>query len=146
MANFQSRQIIDNMPVQSHGLASNVKAATFVVDIGVATAASDTVEFGYLPDYAFPIDAMAYSTGAVATGLDVGYTDDTDGLIDGLVLTANIPARSTAAATKLFKNVGVGQKKVVGVFQGIAGTGTLTVTIFYVVLDQGTGYPYIPIA
>lgn len=142
MANFQSKQIQDKMPIPSHGLASYVNVQHFQVILGVAGANADTIEFGYLPDYAVPIDVVCKSTAAVA-GVDIGYAVDTDGLVDGLALTANIPARSTAAAPLVFQNVGVGKRKVVGVFTGVAAVGTLDVAVSYVVEDQGIGYPYV---
>jgi hypothetical protein len=142
MANFQSKQIIDQMPIPSHGYASSVKCAHFQVVIGAAGANLDTIEFGYLPDYAVPVDVVCKSTAAVA-GINVGYATALTGLVAGLALVANVPTRSTAAAALIFQNVGLGQRKVVGAFTGVAAVGTLDVAVFYLVEDQGTGYPFV---
>lgn len=145
MANFQSIQVRDDMPIPSHGDASSVKGQHFQVVLGVAGAAADTIEFGSLPDYAVPVEAILMSTAAVA-GIDVGFGGDADGLFDGVALTANVPLR-TALAPQLFKNTGRGLTPVTGTFNtGAAAVGTLNLMIFYVVEDHGVGYPVVAAA
>lgn len=145
MANFQSKQIADNMPIPSHGDASSLKVQHFQVVLGSAGANADTIEFGYLPDYAVPVQVTCRSTAAVA-GIDIGYASDPDGLVDGLALTAGVPAVSTAAAPLLFQNTGRGLRKVIGTFTGVAAVGTLDVAVLYAVEDYGVAYPYVAAA
>lgn len=147
MANFQSKQIIGKMPVPSHGMASKVSCQHFQVALGAAGANADTIELGFLPDFAVPVDVVCKSTAAVA-GMDIGYASDGDGLIDGLALVANVPTRQTGVALPLmFQNTGRGLRKVVGTFTGVAAIGTLDVAISYLVEDgPGEGYPYVAAA
>lgn len=144
MANFQSKQVAQDMPVPSHGDASSAKCQHFQVTLGAAGANADTIQFGDLPDYAVPVEAIITSTAAVA-GIDVGFGADTDGLFDGVALTANVPLR-TALATQLNKNTGRGLTPVVGTLTGVAAVGTIDLTIFYVVEDYGDGYPRVAAA
>ena len=139
MANIQSFQVQNDTPISSHGMGSDVKVARFQVNMPV-TASSDTIEFGRLPDYAVPIEAIMVTT-ATAT-LDVGITGDGDGLFDGVALTANVPAR-TALSTLIGKNVGLGGADVVGTATAAGTAGTLNLIVYYVVEDQGVAYPYV---
>ena len=56
MANIQSFSIINETPIASHGMGADIKVARFQVTLPV-TATNDTIEFGYLPQYAVPISA-----------------------------------------------------------------------------------------
>lgn len=139
MANIQSFQVQNDTPISSHGMGSDVKVARFQVNMPV-TASDDTIEFGRLPDYAVPIEAIMVTT-ATAT-LDVGIAGDGDGLFDGVALTANVPAR-TALSTLIGKNVGLGGAEVVGTATAAGTAGTLNLIVYYVVEDQGVAYPYV---
>lgn len=141
MANVQSFQVANDTPVASHGMGSDVKVARFQVTLPV-TAASDTIEFGFLPDYAVPVEAMAHCTSAI-NSIDIGITGDADGFFDGAALTANVPLR-TALSTLIGKNTGLGHTAVVGTVGGTGGAaGTLNLVIHYVVEDAGVAYPFV---
>ena len=60
------------------------------------TANADTVEFGYLPDYAVITGAEIISSSAAL--LDVGITGDGDGIFDGITLVANVPRSMTPSS------------------------------------------------
>jgi len=144
MATFKSRQVTDNMPIPSHGMASGTKTAHFAIDLG-ATAAADVIQLGYLPDYAVPVEVLVHHTAAI-TGLSVGTTAAPAGLMANAAVAANTPLR-TASAPELFKNVGIGQRLVTATVGGTGGSaGTLNVSIQYVIEDQGVGYPFKPAA
>ena len=139
MANVESFQVQNETPVASHGMGSDVKVARFQVAMPI-TANADTIEFGYLPQYAVPVDATLLSTGTF-TG-DVGITGDGDGLFDGVTLTANVPLR-TALSTLLGKNVGANPVAVTGLATGAGTAGTMNLIVHYVVEDAGVAYPYV---
>lgn len=139
MANVQSFQIAQDTPVASHGMGSDMKVARFQVNMPV-TAAADTIEFGYLPQYAVIVGASLHSTGTFAG--DVGIPADPDGVFDGVTVTANTISRATLS-TLIGKNVGPNPVKVSGVATGAGTAGTLNLVIEYVVEDQGVAYPYV---
>lgn len=141
MANIRSYQMQLDTPVASHGLGSAVHTAHFVVQMPI-TAAADTVEFGYLPQYAVPIDARMIQNAAHAN-LDVGITGDGDGLFDGVALVANTALRASLA-TILGKNVGPTPVAVTGLSQGVGAAGELHLFIDYVVEDYGVAYKLTP--
>ena len=139
MANIQSFQVQEDTPIASHGMGGDVKVARFQVTMPV-TANADTIEFGRLPDYAVPIEAILHTT-ATFTG-DVGITGEGDGLFDGVTLSSNVPLR-TALSTLIGKNVGLGGAAVIGTATGAGTAGTLNLLVFYIVEDQGVAYPYV---
>lgn len=140
MANIQSRHISEEMPIPSHGYGANTKCARYQVTMP-ATANADTIEFGYLPDYAVPVEVVAHCTAAHAN-IDIGVTGDEDGFFDGAALVANVPLR-TALSTLIGKNSGLGKVKVTGLSNGVGAAGILNLMVFYVVEDQGVAYPYV---
>jgi hypothetical protein len=147
MANFNSVQVTNDMPIPSHGDASSTKCQHFQVTLGAAGANADTINFGDLPDYAVPVEALIRSTGAIAS-ITVGVPADPDGLFAGAAVTANVPLRS-ATGTLLGRNIGRGIKRVLGTLGGVAAVGTIDLFVFYVVEDQGlagVGYPNIAAA
>ena len=139
MANVQSYQIANDTPIASHGMGGDEKVMRFQVAMPV-TANADTIEFGYLPDYAVITGAEIISTGTAA--LDVGVTGDGDGIFDGITLAANVPQR-TALSTLMGKNLGLGPTKVIGTANGAGTAGTLSLMVRYVVEDAGVAYPYV---
>lgn len=139
MANIQSYQIANDTPIASHGMGGDEKVMRFQVTMPV-TANLDTIEFGYLPDYAVITGAEIISTAAAA--LDVGVTGDPDGIFDGITLVANVPQR-TILSTLMGKNLGLGHAKVIGVCNGAGAAGTLSLVIRYVVEDAGVAYPFV---
>ena len=139
MATFNSQQVTDKMPIPSHGYASSTKCQHFSIALG-ATAAADIINLGDLPDYAVPVEIIVHST--VAITLSVGTTATPAGLMASAAAAANVPLRS-ALATELFKNYGLGTRRVIATVGGAgAAAGTLNVAVFYLVEDQGVGYPY----
>lgn len=139
MANIQSFQVQNDTPIASHGHGGNEKVMRFQVTLP-ATAASDTIEFGYLPDYAVVTGAEIVTTGTAA--LDVGITGDGDGLFDGVTLAADVPQR-TALSTLIGKNVGQGPVAVIGTATGVGTAGTLNLIVRYVVEEPGEAYPFV---
>jgi hypothetical protein len=140
VANVQSFQVQNDTPVASHGMGSDVKCARFQVTMPI-TANLDTIEFGYLPQYAVPVEVIAHCTAAHAN-IDIGITGDGDGFFDGVALVANVPLRS-ALSTLIGKNVGASPVAVTGLSNGAGAAGTLNLVIFYVVEDAGVAYPYV---
>lgn len=140
MANIQSFQIQNETPIASHGMGSDIKVARFQVTLPV-TANADTIEFGYLPQYAVPVEAILHSGAGTFTG-DIGITADGDGLFDGVTTVANTMLRATLA-TLIGKNVGATPAKVTGLATGAGTAGTLQLIVMYVVEDQGVAYPFV---
>lgn len=139
MANIQSFQVQNETPIASHGMGGNEKVMRFQVTLPV-TAADDTIEFGFLPDYAVVTGAEVITT-ATFTG-DIGITGDGDGLFDGITLAANVPQR-TALSTLMGKNVGLGPVAVIGTATGAGTAGTMNLFVRYVVEEPGEAYPYV---
>lgn len=147
MANFNSVQVTNNMPVPSHGYGSDVKCQHFQVVLDVAGANADTIQFGDLPSYAVPVEALLRSTAAVAS-ITVGVPADPNGIYDAAAVVANVPLRS-ALATMFGRNIGRGAKRVLGTLGGVAAVGTIDLFVFYTVEDigvSGVGYPNIAVA
>jgi hypothetical protein len=139
MANVESFQVQNETPIASHGLGSAVHCAHFVVTMPI-TAASDTVEFGFLPAYAVPVGVTAIQNAAHAS-IDIGITGDGDGFFDGVALVANVPLRS-ALSTLMGKNVGSEPVAVTGLANGAGAAGELHLFIDYVIEDAGVAYKY----
>ena len=140
MANVQSFQIQNETPNASHGMGGDVKVARFQVTLP-ATAAADTIEFGYLPRYAVPVEAILHSGAGTFVG-DVGVPTDPDGLFDGVTTVANTMLRATLA-TSIGKNVGSEAVKVTGTATGAGTAGILNLIVFYIVEDAGVAYPFV---
>lgn len=137
MATFKSDQLIADNPVPSHGMASNVTTQRFKVTVG-ATAAGDTVEFGFLPHYAKVTDAIIVSTGAVT--LNVGDADDPDRLFAAQAVAADTVVRMTAA-TGFRMTPQEPPRKIIGAATAIGAAGVLELLVSYVVENEGVGYP-----
>jgi|GEM_PF-5000883 len=140
MANVKSFQVQNDTPIASHGMGGDVKVARFQVTLP-ATAANDTIEFGFLPKYAVPVEAILHSGAGTFVG-DVGITGDTDGLFDGVTTVANTMLRATVS-TLIGKNVGATPAAVTGVATGTGTAGVLNLVVMYVVEDQGAAYPFV---
>lgn len=139
MANVQSFQVQNETPVASHGLGSAVHCARFQVTLPI-TADNDTIEFGFLPAYAVPVELVLHHT-AVFVG-DIGITGDGDGFFDGVTTVANVPLRS-ALSTQIGKNVGAAPVAVTGEATGAGTAGTMNLLVFYTIEDVGVAYPYV---
>lgn len=139
MANAQSYQVQNETPIASHGLGDAVHCARFQVTLPI-TAAADTIEFGFLPAYAVPVEAILKHT-AVFVG-DIGITGDGDGFFDGVTTVANVPLR-TALSTLMGKNVGDAPVAVTGVSTDAGTAGTMHLMVFYKLEDFGVAYPYV---
>lgn len=139
MANVQGFAVQNDTPISSHGHGGNEKVMRFQVTLPI-TANADTIEFGYLPDYAVVTGAEVISTGTFAG--DIGITGDGDGLFDGITLAANVPQR-TALSTLMGKNVGLGPVAVIGTATGAGTAGTMNLIVRYVVEEPGVGHPFV---
>ena len=139
MANIQGFPITNKTPIASHGEGNDEKVMRFQVTLPI-TANADTIEFGYLPDYAVVTGAEVIHT-AVFVG-DIGITGDGDGLFDGITTVANVPQR-TALSTIMGKNVGMGPVAVTGLATGDGTAGTMNLIVRYVVEEPGVAYPFI---
>ena len=140
MANIQSFSIINETPIASHGMGADIKVARFQVTLPV-TATNDTIEFGYLPQYAVPISAILHSGAGTFVG-DVGVPTDPDGLFDGVTTVAQTSLRNTLS-TLVGKNVGAVPVKVTGIATGAGTAGILNLIVEYVVEDAGVAYPFV---
>lgn len=140
MATIQSFQMIEETPIASHGMGSDIKVARFQVTLPV-TAAADIIQFGYLPQYAVPVEAILHSGAGTFVG-DVGVPTDPDGLFDGVTTVANTMLRATLA-TSIGKNVGDVPVMVTGTATGAGTAGTLNLIVMYVVEDRGVAYPFV---
>lgn len=139
MANIQSFAISNKTPIASHGEGNDEKVMRFQVTVPI-TANADTIEFGYLPDYAVITGAEIIATSVVV--LDVGVTGDGDGIFDGITLAANVPQR-TALSTVMGKNLGMGPVAVTGLCNGAGTAGTLNLILRFVVEEPGVAYPFV---
>ena len=148
MATYQSQQVQDEMPIPSHGPASSVKVQRFPVTISAALTTSDAIQFGYLPIYARVIDAYLEATdmdtnGTPTLAFNIGDAGDVDRLF------AATTAGQAAGVTRMTATTGFGHRYdettlITGAPSTNAATGaagTLTLTILYVVEDDGVGYP-----
>lgn len=127
-------------PVNSHGLAGELKAAFFEVSCTAAPSTSDTINFGYLPAGARVIAATLEATdmdtaGSPTITLNVGDAGSATRLFSASTV-AQAATASTALAT-----TGAGYKYdtetlITGVAQANATTGaagTVYLSILYVV-------------
>lgn len=150
MATYQSQQVQDEMPIPSHGLASKVHCQRFKVTIGAALTTSDAIQFGYVPQYARIIDAILKGTdmdtnGTPTLAFNVGDAGDVDRLF------AASTVGQTAAIARMSVTTGFGYRYdtaggtlITGAPSTNAATGaagTLELFLFYVVEDDGVGYP-----
>lgn len=137
MANIQSYSIANDVPVASHGMGSDLKVARYQVTLPI-TATNDTIEFGYLPQYAVIVDATLHSGAGTFVG-DIGIPADADGIFDGVTTVANTVLRASLA-TLIGKNVGATPVKVSGIATGAGTAGVLNLFVKYVVEDFGVAY------
>lgn len=148
MATYQSQQVQDEMPIPSHGEASTVRCQRFKVTIGAALTTADVIQFGYLPDYARVVDAILkgtdMDTNATPTlAFNVGDAGDVDRLF------AASTVGQTASIARMTAITGFGQRYdastlITGAPSTNAATGvagTLELFLWYVVEDDGVGYP-----
>jgi hypothetical protein len=148
MATYQSQQVQDEMPIASHGEAGTVRCQRFKVTISAALTTSDTIEFGYVPHYARIVDAVLKGTdmdtnGTPTLAFNVGDADDADRLF------AASTVGQAAGIARMTATTGFGHRYddptlIVGVPSTNAATGaagTLELFLYYVVEDDGVGYP-----
>jgi hypothetical protein len=148
MATYQSAQVQNEMPIPSHGLASNVHCQRFKVSITAALTTSDAIEFGYLPIYARVVDATIKATdmdtnGTPTLAFNIGDAGDVDRLF------AATTAGQAAGVTRMTAATGFGHRYdaatlITGAPSTNAATGaagTLELFVFYVIEDDGVGYP-----
>jgi hypothetical protein len=148
MATYNSQQVTDKMPIASHGLGSSLKVARFPVTIGAALTTDDVINFGYMPIYARVIDAYLEATdmdtgGSPALAFNIGDSGDADRLF------AASTAGQAAGITRMTVATGFGHRyDAKTLITGAPSTnpatgaaGTLTLTVLFVVEDDGVGYP-----
>lgn len=149
MATYQSRQVQDDMPIPSHGLAVDVKCQRFYVEIGAALTTSDNIEFGYLPDYARVVDAVIVATdmdtnGSPTLTLNVGDADDADRYFAAATVGQNGSAARMTATTGFGHRYGKGKHLITGKPAANAATGaagSIELFVYYQVDDPGVGTP-----
>lgn len=148
MATYQSRQVADEMPIPSHGDGSSVKCQRFKVSITAALTTADVIQFGYLPIYARVVDAVLKGTdmdtnGSPTLAFNVGDAGDADRLF------AASTVGQTATIARMTATTGFGyrydaQTMITGAPSTNAATGAagaLELFVWYVVEDDGVGYP-----
>lgn len=148
MATYQSQQVQDEMPIPSHGEASSVRCQRFVVTIGAALTTADAIQFGYMPAYARTVDATVQGTdmdtnGTPTLAFNIGDAGDVDRLF-----AASIVGQA-AGIVRMTATTGFGYRYdtptlITGAPSTNAATGaagTLTLYVWYVVEDDGVGYP-----
>lgn len=148
MATYNSQQVTDRMPIPSHGLASYVNVSRFPVTIGAALTTDDVINFGYLPIYARVIDAYLEASdmdthGTPTLAFNIGDSGDADRLFAASI------AGQAAGITRMTVATGFGHRYdaktlITGAPSTSAATGaagTLTLTVLFVVEDDGVGYP-----
>jgi hypothetical protein len=149
MATYQSRQVQDNMPIPSHGLAVDTKCQRFSVAIGAALTTADNIEFGRLPDFARVVDAILVATdldtnGSPTLALNVGDSGDADRFFAASNVGQAATAARMTATTGFGYRYGRGGGLVTGKPSTNAATGaagTIDLYVFYVVDDPGAGTP-----
>lgn len=129
--NIKSYQILLREPVASNGLASELKAMRFVVDMP-ATVAGDTFEFGTLPHYAVPVDAVILTTGTFTGNVSVG----TETLLDTATATANTILRP-ALSPVVGLNVGNEPIEVTGTATANGAAGKFDLIVIYTIGGDG---------
>jgi hypothetical protein len=148
MATYQSQQVQDEMPIPSHGLAGSVRCQRFKLTITAALTTSDVLQFGYLPKYARVVDALLLATdmdtnGTPTLAFNIGDAGDVDRLF------AATTAGQAAGVTRMSATTGFGHRYddetlITGAPSTNAATGaagTLTLFVWFVVEDDGVGYP-----
>lgn len=148
MATYQSQQVQDEMPIPSHGEASTVRCQRFKVTISAALTTADAIQFGYLPAYARVVDATIKATdmdtnGTPTLAFNIGDAGDVDRLF------AATTAGQAAGITRMTASTGFFYRydtptMITGAPSTNAATGaagTLELAIYYVVEDDGVGYP-----
>lgn len=147
MATYQSQQVQDEMPIPSHGLASNVHCQRFKVVLSAAVTTATVIQFGYLPAYARVVDAILKSTdldtGVAAITLHVGDAGD----VDRFFQSSTVGQAGTVE--RMSKAVGFGYRYdtatlitgAVAVDPATGAAGELELYMFYTIEDDGVGYP-----
>lgn len=129
--NYKSYQILLREPVASHGLASELKAARFVVDMP-ATVAGDTFEFGTLPQFAVPVDALIFTTGTFTGDVSIGG----EVLFSTVTASANT-VRPAALAPVIGLNVGDTPISVTGRATASGAAGKFNLIVVYAIGGDG---------
>lgn len=147
MATYQSPQVQDEMPIASHGEGGTVRCARFPVTLSAAVTTADVIQFGYLPIYARVVDATLKAsdldTGTPAITLHVGDAGD----VDRFFQSSTVGQAGTVE--RMTKAVGFGHRYdaetlitgAVAVNPATGAAGTLELYMWYVVEDDGVGYP-----
>ena len=147
MATYRSEQLINNVPIPSHGLGSAVHCQRFKVTLSAAVTTATVIQFGYVPKYARIVDATLKSTdidtGSAAITLHVGDAGDVDRLFASSTVGQAGTVERMSAAT------GFGYRYddetlitgAVAVNPATGAAGTLELYLHYVIEDDGVGYP-----
>lgn len=148
MATYQGEQVSARMPIPSHGLASGVRCQRFKVTTTAALTTSDAIQFGYLPIYARVVDAWVKTSdmdtnGTPTLAFNIGDAGDVDRLFSATT------AGQAAGVTRMSVATGFGYRYdaetlITGAPSTNAATGvagTIELAVFYVVEDDGVGYP-----
>ncbi len=146
MATLKGAQLSPTkMPIASHGDASSVKCARYVITAGAAIATSDVLQFGNLPHYARVVDAILLSDQGIT--INVG---DTGNAGNAALATRYFAAQAVVANTAVRMTAGtgfhlvptIGATLITGVATVASAAATkLELVVFYVVEDTGVGYP-----
>lgn len=129
--NYKSYQILLREPVASHGLASELKAARFVVDMP-ATVAGDTFEFGTLPQFAVPVDALIMTAGTFTGDVSIGDV----ALFSTATAAANTPKRADLSPV-IGLNVGDTPISVTGTATASGTAGKFDLIVVYAIGGDG---------
>lgn len=129
--NYKSYQILLREPVASHGLASELKAARFTVDMP-ATVAGDTFEFGTLPQFAVPVDALIFTTGTFTGDVSIGG----EVLFSAATATAST-VRSATTTPVIGLNVGYTPISVTGTATASGAAGKFDLIVVYAIGGDG---------
>lgn len=150
MATYKSDQVINEMPIPSHGYGDAVHCQRFKVTVGAAMTTADVIQFGNLPDYAKVVDmtikASDMDTGSAAITLNVGDAGSATRYFSGsTVAQAGTAARMTAATGFGYQYGQTGNANMilgaVAVNPATGVAGTIELLVFYTIEDAGVGSP-----
>lgn len=148
MATYQSLQVANKMPIQSHGLASSVYCDRFVIQTTASLTTADILQFGYAPQFARIVDSWLKATdldtnGSPTIALNVGDAGD----VDRFFAASNVGQAGTIARMTALTGFGYkysSKTLITGAPSTNAATGvagTIELALFYVIEDDGVGYP-----
>jgi hypothetical protein len=138
MATYNSAAVINKLPANTHGIASNVKVARAAVACAASPATTDTINFFDLPVNARIHYAILQSTdmdtnGTPTLALNVGYS----GAAASLFSASTVGQAGTLAAETVVTDQDLlltTKTRITGTASTNAATGaagTVTLTVFY---------------